>query len=415
MKCEELIDKFTFSMVVVASFEYNNLAMTKIKRYKKSGKNKMIEAAKQPSKRKKALSLFYPKFAIAAFLFMSYFGIFYGFFIGKLIDNAGDGMISHTIEFVNSVYYIDPNTEVISLREKSAPLVVSSSNSFSTKYSIFTFDVTSDVPLTNQSSYDFEIRRLGYAAGMGGVVYSVTLKNLGEGDNKRSIAFKDNENQETKKEFTVYREKQNVLGVSTSNINIWLDGDDLLAIVDKNHALPSDYWPKDLVDLGENGIPITSGQRKLRKLLIPDLNQLISDAHEQGHTLIVLSAYRSYIKQIATFDMTVRTYGMDRALRQAALPGHSEHQLGTAIDFTSPDINWAYSTVENNSAFKWLSENAYKYGFVLSYPEGGEDKTGYIYEPWHYRYIGREHATAVQNSGKTLNEYLRVLHFGGYN
>jgi D-alanyl-D-alanine carboxypeptidase len=92
----------------------------------------------------------------------------------------------------------------------------------------------------------------------------------------------------------------------------------------------------------------------------------------------------------------------------SARAGHSQHQLGTAIDFSSAEINDGLSGIfANTQASKWLNENAWKYGFVISYPEGGEYATGYSYESWHYRYIGRSNAQEMINSGMILEKYLQ--------
>jgi D-alanyl-D-alanine carboxypeptidase len=113
-------------------------------------------------------------------------------------------------------------------------------------------------------------------------------------------------------------------------------------------------------------------------------------AGRAGAGLLVSSAYRSYEYQQALFERSVRAEGRAQTERELALPGHSEHQLGTAIDFGSVDASFA-----DTPAGEWLASEAWKFGFVLSYPRGAEDETGYIYEPWHFRYVGRPAAAAL--------------------
>jgi D-alanyl-D-alanine carboxypeptidase len=131
-------------------------------------------------------------------------------------------------------------------------------------------------------------------------------------------------------------------------------------------------------------------------------------ASKAGAPITVRSAYRSYATQQSTFKHWVRVNGKERALRVSARPGHSEHQLGTALDFntkgarTAPWVgDWGTTT-----SGAWMKKNAWKYGFVMSYPAGRTKETCYGYEPWHYRYVGKEAAQEIRDRGITLREYL---------
>jgi LAS superfamily LD-carboxypeptidase LdcB len=136
---------------------------------------------------------------------------------------------------------------------------------------------------------------------------------------------------------------------------------------------------------------------------------MLSDAYGQGHDIYVRSAYRSYAEQERTFAYWVSVLGEEEARRVSAEPGHSEHQLGTAADLTTADVGYDLTDAFGDTpAGRWLADNAHLYGFALSYPAGAEASTGYAYEPWHYRYIGPEHAAAWRASGVTLGEYLRA-------
>jgi zinc D-Ala-D-Ala carboxypeptidase len=178
-----------------------------------------------------------------------------------------------------------------------------------------------------------------------------------------------------------------------------------LTLLDPIHQLPPDYEPPDLAPLREAGL---ASDLKVRALLLDDLRELLEDAARAGHPLEVQSAYRSYAYQARTFDSWVARLGREAALKSSARPGHSEHQLGTALDFRSAGgpAPWDLPDWAKTPAGAWMAANAHRYGFVMSYPEGQDAVTCYIYEPWHYRYVGRERAQAVRESGLSLREWL---------
>ena len=180
----------------------------------------------------------------------------------------------------------------------------------------------------------------------------------------------------------------------------------LLTVVDKQTALPSGYVPPGLVTIGPGYIaPGFSGT--LRAEAYQALVRMLSDAYTAGSDIYVRSAYRSYAEQAATFAYWVSVLGEEEARRVSAEAGHSEHQLGTAVDLT--DATVGFDLVESFGATasgQWLTANAHLYGFALSYPACCEAATGYAYEPWHWRYIGPDHAAAWKASGLTLVEYL---------
>ncbi len=162
--------------------------------------------------------------------------------------------------------------------------------------------------------------------------------------------------------------------------------EELFWLVDKNHSLSESYEPPDLVFLREYGtLLINREDLRLRELILPDLFRMVKAAREEGIDLLISSAYRSYSYQKQVFAYHVERLGREEAEKESAEPGKSQHQLGTTIDFGS--ITFEFALTE---AGKWLAANARRYGFSLSYPEGYEELTGYIYEPWHYRYISPE-------------------------
>lgn len=158
-----------------------------------------------------------------------------------------------------------------------------------------------------------------------------------------------------------------------------------ILIANKTYPLPSTYNPG--VD------PVANAA----------LDEMFAAARVDGFNLFVKSGFRSYSTQKSLYNSYVKRDGAAAADRYSARAGHSEHQTGLAFD-----INKANSSFAGSPEAKWLAENCYKYGFIIRYPEGKEAITGYIYEPWHIRYLGVETATAVYNSGLCLEEYLGI-------
>ncbi len=180
----------------------------------------------------------------------------------------------------------------------------------------------------------------------------------------------------------------------------------ILSPVDKDHALPPDYVPPGLAAIPPAYLaPAFGGE--LRREAVDALALMLDDAAAAGHDIRARSAYRSYAEQERTFNYWVNALGYDEAICVSAMAGHSEHQLGTTADLTSPQVGWdLLESFGETAGGQWLAANAHDYGFALSYPAGAEDVTGYCYEPWHFRYIGEAEAQAWKASGLTLNQYL---------
>jgi D-alanyl-D-alanine carboxypeptidase len=192
-------------------------------------------------------------------------------------------------------------------------------------------------------------------------------------------------------------------------------GDDLLVLVNKEYQLPSTYAPPDLVSICSNVTNVRCVNNTnflIRSILIPDLQEMVNVATADGIDLSIRSAYRSYATQQSTYNywLSVNGGNVGATDQVSARPGHSQHQLGTAIDFSSKEINDGLSgTFASTQASKWLADNAWKYGFVIGYPAGYESITGYMYESWHYRYIGKTNAQDMINNGMILELYLRSI------
>lgn len=188
------------------------------------------------------------------------------------------------------------------------------------------------------------------------------------------------------------------------------DGDDLLVLVNKEYKLSSTYAPKDLVKASNSSI--RRGENYyLRNILISDLTNMINDAKSQGIDLSIVSGYRSYQTQVNTYNRWLGKNNNDVEYVDtfSARPGHSQHQLGTAIDFSSSEIGDKLGdSFTNTKASKWLIDNSYKYGFVISFPKGYESITGYKFESWHYRYIGVGNSLDMITKGLILELYLEA-------
>ncbi len=186
-------------------------------------------------------------------------------------------------------------------------------------------------------------------------------------------------------------------GVKTLVVNPW-------------NVIPSGYTP-DLVD-AEDGYIVDRSCKD-------DLLQMLADCRAAGHDARITSAYRRQETQVELYNKKVwyfidRGYTVADARKEAAtvvaMPGTSEHQLGLAVDLVDSS-HWVLDeTQENTPAQKWLMEHCWEYGFILRYPNGKSEATGIIYEPWHYRYVGKELALELKNSGLCLEEYFASLH-----
>ena len=189
-----------------------------------------------------------------------------------------------------------------------------------------------------------------------------------------------------------------------------------LLLANKQNPLERDYTPSDLKSLEIN--PNSNRDMKLRKDAATALSAMILAMRADGITdVFVTSAHRSYSYQEKLFEGYVQQHmddGMTReqaeeeALRYSARPGTSEHQTGLCLDFMTTQMSDLDESFEDTSAFRWLSSNAHKYGFILRYPSNKVDTTGYKYEPWHYRFVGRSAATEIYESGLCLEEYLEL-------
>lgn len=193
-------------------------------------------------------------------------------------------------------------------------------------------------------------------------------------------------------------------------IQVDTDPESITVLVNREYLLPEEYIPEDLV---VPDVPFsfygTYEKSYMRKAAASALEKLFAGAKEQNISLKGVSAYRSYSRQKEIYNRNVSTKGKKKANQVSAFPGSSEHQTGLTIDVSADSIGCALEqsfgkTIEG----KWLASNCYKYGFTIRYPKEKEDITGYSYEPWHIRYVGKNLAKRLYKKKLTLEEYYQT-------
>lgn len=210
------------------------------------------------------------------------------------------------------------------------------------------------------------------------------------------------ERYQTLSDSSSYEPEEVVMRVNTqidrdfyTDVKIVEDPDDPFVLVNKYFEVPQDYEPSDLVSVG-NG-------QKMRSEAAEHVNKLLKDINADGLYLQAQSGFRSIDLQTRLYNNYVSRDGVAEADTYSARPGSSEHHTGLAIDLSHDGT--LEETFENTKQFEWLEKNAHKYGLILRYPKDKVYMTGYMYEPWHYRYVGVEVATLIKNEGITYEEY----------
>ena len=174
----------------------------------------------------------------------------------------------------------------------------------------------------------------------------------------------------------------------------------ILILVNKYNKLDDSYEPTPMVDISTS---YAYAERRILKEVYDSFLEMYLAAKKEKIDLFVVSAYRSFSYQKNLYTNYIGMYGVDYANTVSAKPGYSEHQTGLAMDITTPDCQM--SEFKNTNAYVWLKDNSYKYGFILRYPEDKTDITGYAFESWHYRYLGKYMAKKVFEEGLTYDEY----------
>ena len=172
-------------------------------------------------------------------------------------------------------------------------------------------------------------------------------------------------------------------------------------LVNKHNYLTEDYVPENLENINSS---YALSNMKMVSEAKNAFENLSKDAAKQNLKVIAMSTYRSYEYQVDLYNRYVKTDGKEAADTYSGRPGNSEHQTGLAIDVTTYNAK-QQGDFEKTDEFTWMTNNAYKYGFILRYPKDKENITGYSYEPWHYRYVGKKVAEEIHNLGITYDEY----------
>lgn len=182
------------------------------------------------------------------------------------------------------------------------------------------------------------------------------------------------------------------------------DPSNMLVLIKNGFSVPSDYVPSDLRDVN---IPYESEVGQLRDCAATALENMYKDGLKQGYSIAIKSSYRSYETQSAVYNEYFAMYDAAYAASLVSVPGSSEHQCGLSVDLTSQSVmDGTYGTFGETPDYNWVEENAYKYGFILRFPENASDRTGATNEPWHFRYVGKETAKEIHDKGWILEDYI---------
>ncbi|SEA17943.1 LD-carboxypeptidase LdcB, LAS superfamily [Thalassobacillus cyri] len=181
------------------------------------------------------------------------------------------------------------------------------------------------------------------------------------------------------------------------------DKNDIM-LANKQHSLSADYVPNELVT---PDVAFSGEEERLQPKAATALESMFKAAEKDGVQLYAASGYRSYEYQKNLFQFWVSQYGEEQANRISAKPGESEHQTGLTMDITSEDVDFKLKqSFGDTAAGQWIEMYAAEYGFIIRYQENKEPVTGYDYEPWHLRYVGKDHSKTITNFNITLETYL---------
>lgn len=252
-------------------------------------------------------------------------------------------------------------------------------------------DFTKDVKVTDNSMEDIDIKIDGKYDSEKVGEYILTAVAKDSSGNEKRVEFK----------FTVKENKDVIASKSSKGYTIknykGITYVDNVIMVNKSYSLPSNFAPNNLVTI--------NNYIKVVDFVKDAFDELSSDAKSIGLNIYASSGYRSYSNQEYIYNNYVKKDGKEKADTYSARAGYSEHQTGLAIDLNTIDDSFA-DTAEG----KYIKDNCYKYGFIIRYPKGKESITGYMYEPWHIRYVGKELASKLYNNGDyiTMEEYYGI-------
>lgn len=201
-----------------------------------------------------------------------------------------------------------------------------------------------------------------------------------------------------------------LLSLGQQTVDAYVDQMNLggnLFLVNREYTISSDYVPNDLV---KPDVPMTNSDIKMRAEAAAALEDMFSAAKDEaGYTLVAVSGYRSYGQQSAIYERKIKNAGKKAAALLVAPPGASEHQLGLAMDLGCKKNTSLTESFVNTPEGQWVAENCWRFGFIIRYKEEWTDITGYAYEPWHVRYVGREHAERIYQMDIPFEYYVAQL------
>ena len=256
--------------------------------------------------------------------------------------------------------------------------------------------------------------------GYGGYRYVLTVKKLKEGKNNFASSTLEFENKIKQLETEISQSKtenlvlMNSLVTEQAKNNLFEEqigtiqgavgvleklnktDKELLQKYSKVYFLNENYVPSNLADIDPKYLYNKEQPLQIHANVQPYLYKMFESASSSGVSMEIISAYRSFGTQSSLKLSYKITYGSG-ANKFSADQGYSEHQLGTAVDITTPDTGESFLKFEKTTAYKWLTENAYKYGFILSYPK---QNTYYQFEPWHWRFVGMTLATKLHDTNQ---------------
>ena len=241
----------------------------------------------------------------------------------------------------------------------------------------------------------------------GGILFTLLIANGIMGKKEEAYEIQIAELKEENETLSIQAAKSQAVHDNTG----LLAGDSedwCLALVNEEHPMADvSYAPAQMTEI--------ESERSVDSRIADSLEQMLSDGAAQGLRMYVASAYRSYEQQRDVFDATMNDWiyqgysplsSYDETKKSVAVPGTSEHSTGLAVDIIAAEYEELDDRQGDTDEQKWLMEHCWEYGFILRYPPEKADITGIIYEPWHYRYVGKDAAKEIMEQGITLEEYL---------
>ena len=304
---------------------------------------------------------------------------------------SADNKIYKTGEYTGKIGYKDDKLNIILIVKDTKAPVIDGVKDFEMLAYEKEPDLLEGITVSDNSNEDIKIEVLGeYDSEEVGVYEMLYYSNDSNGNEVKvpfKITVKENKNVTISKSNKGYKIK-NYYGIT------YIED---VVIANKTYSLPSNFSPNNLVSI--------NGYIRVVDYVKDAFNSLQSDATSIGLNIYASSGYRSYKDQDYIYNNYVRLDGKEIADTYSARAGHSEHQTGLAIDLNSIDMSF-----DNTDESNWLKDNCYKYGFIIRYPKGKDDITGYMYEPWHIRYVGKNLAIKLYNNGDwiTLEEYFGI-------